>query len=345
MNTKKINNIKEVFDYRFFIMGIAMLWIMIFHAGLDFEFVFLKFIKSTGYGGVDIFLFCSGYGCFCSLEKNSNIISFIKKRFLKIFPTWIMFLCVWFTYKAVVGEISLGIVIGNVFCIQSFTTLGNSFNWYICALWVFYFISPYLFSLCTKFNLKMNILVLGLLVLFMIPFMGDTGDLIISVSRAPIFYLGMIAGKYKKKEISKKFKITMIFISFLGLISLVLFMQFLKPFLWSHALYWLPFILITPGLLMCIAMCAKVLNRISVTKYISKLIYKIGECSFEIYLIHIFLFNAITSLVSKGLLTNSNLMWLAGILIVFPIAFIFRVIVKNIYGFVLNKMIKVIPHT
>lgn len=51
-------------------MGIAMLWVMLFHAyQLNLGDPVWNAVKSVGFGGVDIFLMLSGLGLHNTLEK------------------------------------------------------------------------------------------------------------------------------------------------------------------------------------------------------------------------------------------------------------------------------------
>lgn len=81
--------------YRSELMGLSILWVVLFHSSIDLNFFPFSEIKSIGYGGVDIFLLVSGIGIYKSLEKNS-ISRFIKNRAKKIVPIWwtYLFLCV-----------------------------------------------------------------------------------------------------------------------------------------------------------------------------------------------------------------------------------------------------------
>lgn len=56
--------------YRSELMGVAMLWVMLFHAyGLKLGVPLLDQIKALGFGGVDVFLLLSGMGQYVSLSK------------------------------------------------------------------------------------------------------------------------------------------------------------------------------------------------------------------------------------------------------------------------------------
>lgn len=64
--------------YRSELMGFSILWVVWFHSALylnKFPIGFMahlfEFLKSIGYGGVDIFLLVSGLGIYNSLKKHN----------------------------------------------------------------------------------------------------------------------------------------------------------------------------------------------------------------------------------------------------------------------------------
>ena len=72
-----------------FLMAFAVLWMVMFHTDFTFsgKAVYLPFqylFKFVGYGSVDIFMFLSGFGLFCSLSRNADVISFYKKRCIRL---------------------------------------------------------------------------------------------------------------------------------------------------------------------------------------------------------------------------------------------------------------------
>ncbi len=74
---------KDFSTYRGELMGIAMLLIMFSHNTMDFPgFVHNvnSGLKMLGQVGVDLFFFISGFGCFYSMHKNNNIVSFYRYR-------------------------------------------------------------------------------------------------------------------------------------------------------------------------------------------------------------------------------------------------------------------------
>ena len=136
--------LKDMLKYRNAWLGVAMIWIVFYHAKINIGLDILHTIKAFGYGGVDICLFASGAGCYFSLSANSDIGTFIKRRFVRLAPTYLCFIVFWLIYKFFIDSISLQAVLGNIFAIQNFTGLGQHFNWYISAIILFYFLAPYL---------------------------------------------------------------------------------------------------------------------------------------------------------------------------------------------------------
>ena len=60
--------------YRSELMGIAMLWVMLFHCFLvSIDQPLLKAVKDIGFCGVDIFIVMSGMGQYVSLAKNGRL--------------------------------------------------------------------------------------------------------------------------------------------------------------------------------------------------------------------------------------------------------------------------------
>ena len=143
---------KDLLKYRDAWLGFAMIWIVFFHAAFNLDFILLKVIKATGYGGVDICLFASGIGCFYSLNKDGSIDGFLKRRFKRIAPTYLCFMFFWLIYKALLKQISVPMAIGNILGIQAFTGQETEFNWYITAIILFYFLAPYLKCVVEKMH-------------------------------------------------------------------------------------------------------------------------------------------------------------------------------------------------
>lgn len=86
--------IKDICSYRNLWMGIAIVWVMLFHSSLLVAYP-MDFLKNIGYGGVDIFFFASGIGCYYSFDKDKDAFGFITRRAKRILPTYFMFIIPW----------------------------------------------------------------------------------------------------------------------------------------------------------------------------------------------------------------------------------------------------------
>lgn len=313
--------LSKIIKYRSVWMALAIIWVVIFHTTMIIPNSIVKFIKQIGYGGVDIFIFASGLGCYYSLNKNSDINEFLKRRFKKLMPTFWIFLVVFILYKKLNGGIGLSAIIGNILCIQTFTFRGNSFNWYICGIWLFYFLAPYIYLHTNRIKSKFGVIIYILfLALFSIPFI-KCNNLIIMITRLPLFFMGMYCAKLSKDKEYKLSRLSII----ISLIFMILGIVILKycyihysKYLWSYGLHWYPYILITPGLCICISYLCNLIDNKKIGKNIIKFFNMIGSNTFEVYLVHILFFGIIKDKIKHGELTNSNMLWLKcfGIIIV-----------------------------
>lgn len=114
MNSKNvITSYSDIIKYRTVWMGMAIVWVILFHSGLKMPT--LQFVKASGYGGVDIFIFASGIGCFTSLFRNPDYFGFMHRRMEKILPTYYVFLFGWLLYEGVSSRITFQQILGNIF--------------------------------------------------------------------------------------------------------------------------------------------------------------------------------------------------------------------------------------
>ena len=200
--------LNKIIKYRNIWMAFAIIWVILFHSSIIIHSSTLEFIKQIGYGGVDIFIFASGLGCYYSLYKNSNSYDFIKRRFVKLMPTFWCFLVVYVIYYRLNGGIDIGAIIGNILCIQTFTTNGNAFNWYISCIWLFYFLAPYIYFHTNNIKTKMGAFgFIMFLLLFSVPFfifsiVNNRNENIIIVFTYLFKYLFKPKLYFYKKELS-----------------------------------------------------------------------------------------------------------------------------------------------
>lgn len=228
-------------------MGIAIIGVVIVHSG--FNIPIFNYIKEFGYGGVDIFMFCSGIGCYFSLTKNADSVQFIKRRFFRLMPTYLVFIIPWIIVKALLNNnISVASIIGNIFCFGWLFGFKNQFSWYVDAIWLLYLVTPILFAVISKnFNLKKLFVTTVFMLLISIAFFNS--ELLLFFSRIPIYFIGMYFGYIaeKKRALEKKTKIMLLVLMAIGFMILSLCMIFCYSVMFNYGLFWYPFIFITPG--------------------------------------------------------------------------------------------------
>lgn len=320
----------KIIKYRSLWMGLAILWIILFHS--KFDLLIINDLRRIGYGGVDIFFFASGIGCYHSLIKNSNNFHFMKRRVLRILPTYYVFLFIWLIYQVIFTNITLREILGNIFCIGWLLELDNQFNWYINGIWLLYFLSPFFVAFVKQRKSSKDHLCLFIILLAInIPFI-NTHWLILS-SRLPIFFLGILFASQcsQKGYLTIKYFIAAdISMVFGGIILFTCIKQY-SDYLWSHGLWWFPFILITPGICLTLSLIAEY-SKNKLARTIVHILSYIGGITFELYLTHIFIFNTIDQLIGSDYLHDSNLCWLSGITFTF------------LFTLLLHKCVKVMIH-
>lgn len=287
--------------YRQALMGIAILWVMMFHLPLRPGIPIIKEFFNIGYGGVDIFLFLSGFGLYFSLSKKEIKLShYYKKRFYRILPEFWLFLIITYFLSM---DFSLHSICNLIY---RATTIGywiphTPYNlWYISCILFLYIIYPFYYKALQKKGLKIGItavctgLILSLLYAFvMIVFFENKakgGLLILTIARIPIFFIGSIAGHLTKEstdfKITNKTIISILILFILSILSLEIAMHQLQNYLWTCSLFFLPFIIITP--ILCI-LIGKLLDIIPT--FIATFFSKIGTISLELYIVHEYIYS------------------------------------------------------
>ena len=295
-------------------IGIAMLWIIFFHSDFLIIAPSLESFKSFGYGGVDFCLFASGIGCYFSLEKDSDILRFLKRRVRRLGLTYLCFIVPWLLWRMVISEFPVHAILGNLLGIQTFVSWEYHFNWYIGGLVIYYLSLPYLKRItdsCRSF--RYDLLVVILLILPGIPFYGVSNALII-LSRLPVLYAGVVFAKLAKQGYSLKASDMIVLgsASVFGIIALIILQNKVSDLFWSSGLCWYLFILIVPGASVFIAFLAEKLESNRYLRIVNCLLGSAGAYSFELYLVHIFLYEDLMPLMPKipSVLYN-NVQWAA----------------------------------
>ena len=294
-----MNDILQLISkHRSAIMGFAILWIMLFHLRVPTDLAVIDFIRSVGYGGVDIFLFLSGFGLYFSMSrKNFEIKKYYRSRFFRIVPEYWVVIGIVFLAQMDFSARAFYLLICKA------TTLGywigyRDESWFISCILFLYAIYPIYFKLFKKYGIKASFHFIGagfsLMLIYALTCIlcynnkNYGGFIILTYARIPIFFIGAIFGHWAKDgcriELSKKLKVIGLSAAIIASVALVFFQTFLFYALQTCSLAYLPYIIITPVL--CILL-AKFFDKY---KTVDKIFTVFGLMSLELYLCHIFIY-------------------------------------------------------
>lgn len=217
-DNKKTNGLSLLLTNRQVLMGLALIWIYLFHAK-RFGVSIIDQINDYGWIGVEVFVFLSAIGLASSLEKNS-LSQYFKNRFKRIIPTWVVVLIL-IHLIGVAGnhfmpELPFHYPSGLKQCFLWYTGLGfwlspvigespnNCYEWYVPTILVFYLIAPLLSK--RSVNTLVAILVCAMVFVCIQRETQWCKEIEIATSRLPIFITGFLYYYCCKKEnLERKF--------------------------------------------------------------------------------------------------------------------------------------------
>lgn len=197
---KKLNW-TEISKYRGELCGFSIITIIVFHyfysatdvSGMmkTIRTAFNACINSTG---VDLFLLLSGFGIVYSLSRDSNPLSFYRKRFERVvFPYLVMGGIHWILKDLLISSQSIGKFFLD-WSLLSFWTRGNRTFWYISLICILYLVSPFVFRKGKKGIITAWIVSIA----FNIALYYAAGDLFktveVATQRMPVYFMGMYFG-------------------------------------------------------------------------------------------------------------------------------------------------------
>lgn len=193
-------------------MGAAMLFIILFHVGLDRWDPFFG-LRRTGNVGVDIFLFLSGVGLWYSWSKMTEngmsvrdmLKRFFRNRYLRIYPAWLIMASLYYIPRFHGGTLKAWIdLIGDIAINWDFWLYDELTFWYIPAIMMLYTIAPFYMMLIQRHPmyrwLPLISVIWCVMVQWVIPIHHAIGHLEIFWSRVPIFLLGINFGSLVKSR-------------------------------------------------------------------------------------------------------------------------------------------------
>lgn len=134
----------DISRFRGELMGLAMLFIILFHVWVRRDDPFYG-LHRCGNVGVDMFLFLSGVGLWFAWTRHPDTRLFYARRFARIFPAWLVMACLFYVpdflgsgrYSSSVGDL-----IGDVTLNLGFWEHDELTFWYIPAIMALYIAAP-----------------------------------------------------------------------------------------------------------------------------------------------------------------------------------------------------------
>ena len=272
--------LKDISTYRSELMGWSILWIMMLHFTFT-QVAPLGFVAQYGFAGVDIFLFVSGLGLFYSLDKDSNLLHFYKKRLLRIFPTYYLLGLITnllLTHDSIPSFLFRYSTIG-------FWTGGLFAEWFIPSLIMLYLMAPLVkAAIDRRWFVPIGVVVITIL---LVAYYFTDKEHILNrehfffLYRIPAFIFGMVCAYWIKNQVPMKWFYVIL------LAGLPFFVWFFPQ---HHQLYILKYYslaFLLPVFILCFVQLSKYVQ------FMSPLMKKMGEASLEIYLIQYIFFTLV----------------------------------------------------
>ena len=198
------------------LMGFAMLIIVLFHVYLPRTDSFFG-LRRTGNIGVDFFFFLSGMGLWYAWAKARQrqpelsfgrlYRKFIYRRLIRICPAWLLMASLYYVPDYLNhGGHSTSIVdlLGDILVNWDFWLHDELTFWYIPAILLFYWVSPFYMELIRRRPdyrwLPLLMVVWCIMVQWVTPVHQTVGHIEIFWSRMPIFFIGVNCGEWIRQE-------------------------------------------------------------------------------------------------------------------------------------------------
>lgn len=284
---------ERISKYRTPIMGFAAIWIMLFHSTINVPMRAIDTVIKIGYLGVDIFMFMSGFSMwnsFC-VSCRGNGKEFIYRRFKKIFPTFIPFAILWITSYLINNYKSTNELIEAMHTKDFWITI-IIFRWFVPCIILCYLITPIINAIFNRFGYKIQTLLvlIAICIGISMPFVYLKSSLALMVIlRIPEYiigwYYGAAASKTKNHILTRVAIIVFMYAAYYCLLG-----TFSDEYLSDTGLYWWPAIVCVSSMVICLARC----------RYIDNKIFNFcGKYSLELYLWHVFFMFSIIDFLSK----------------------------------------------
>lgn len=290
---------EKISQNRNLIMGLSILWIALYHIPNHSTIPVLGYLQDIGYGGVDFFIFLSGFGSYYSLSKRDtqrdgriDALGFYLRRMKRILPSYFIFMLAWLPITHfLIKNICFTELMGNLTLTGWWNNDQQQFNWFVDCLVLFYLLAPFIYQAIESSKKKILTVSVLLVIAFMVGMSFMHGQLIIAMSRLPLFVLGFaFAGVKCRLTDGRLACVLWNVVMIIGWGAMYIFMHQDRINNWHYGTFWYPFFLIVPGMIIDISYLGSFLEKFRIFELIKKGISELGKASFEIFLWHLIIF-------------------------------------------------------
>lgn len=316
-------------SYRTELMGCTILFVLIGHiitlGGLVDTMGGKIVLSIWSFLPVEGFLFLSGYGMMYSLRKNDDIISFYKRRFYRfILPFWCLALP--FFLLIVVAEHK-----DIWFFITSITTAkfwisGNYYGmWYVAITLFLYIITPPVYAVVKKCRNYAWLFILVVMLFFIgiglaiktkCPAYWELTS--IGIARIPYYFMGMLFAYFDWRNVDDKTLVSNKHVlGFLGIIIVSYLIFFLLGY--TEANFFMGAAKLIIGLVAIILIFSLCTKNIISNTVINNSMKWMGKYSYELYLLHLYLWFIIRNTLHLGNWQDIALACVCAIILAYPV--------------------------
>lgn len=285
----KIKDIElaNISRFRGELMGAAMLFIILFHVALPREDAFFG-LRRMGNVGVDMFLFLSGIGLWFSWTKNPDVRHFFVRRYLRIYPAWLIIACLFYIPRFEGGDLWAWVdLVGDISINWDFWLHDELNFWYIPATMMLYLFAPGYMELIKRHPiyrwLPVVMIMWCILVQYVTPIHHAVGHLEIFWSRVPIFFIGINMGEMvrSRKQLPPD-AVWLLLVTFLMTFGTCLYLEQVRH---GHFPLFVERMLYIPFTVCSILVMNRIFRR--TPEWVNRAFRLVGMLSLEAYLIHI----------------------------------------------------------
>lgn len=309
-------SIKLISKHRSELMAIALIWVAFYHSRfpIDNKLISLLLVKS-GYGGVSLFLFLSGFSMYYSYKKDNNYLSFIKKRFLRIVPFCIFLIPL---YMLVKNNTFLDACL-NAFGINWLRGI-NKANWYTFLIMFLYLLTPVYLKNFKNKEKKMTCI--SILLILFISFAIKNENWVYGIVNICLYILGIYFAFLNDNNI-KVNNIVIIFSFVIGWITMLCMYHYYR----NDIQHVYPMILIAPSMLLILSF---IIDKL---KLIQKPLKYLGKFSYQFYLLHELVITVLYNNYALLYRPNINFDTLINIM-----AFVIALILSIVYKYIVDSL-------